>query len=169
VEEAGAGFAAAIVLASKFRGEEIGSLPALRDAGIEASSMGIQAKKSTAQIDWVAAVALTRSIRQTMEQQFHGWKEMPVFKRQWIFRDFKKGAGMPVEQWIDNLSRLEVALGNRAPGAIPPLDRLSGYYGHMQELLKGYERDPAKMEEQMSIIDSWRKEVDALSAMLHSL
>ncbi|HAA86571.1 MAG TPA: hypothetical protein DCE14_09550 [Kosmotogaceae bacterium] len=45
-------------------------------------------------------------------EQSEGWKKRSLFERQWMLRDFKKNAGMTVEQWLDLLKRLEAALAD---------------------------------------------------------
>ena len=49
-----------------------------------------------------------------------------------------------LEEWLSTVAHLE---GNRhGKGAItpPPLEKLAGYYEHLAELAKGYEKDAAK-------------------------
>jgi hypothetical protein len=76
---------------------------------------------------------------------------------------------MPVEQWRDALAQLERQL---APGDqtgvkdMPPLDRLAGFYAHMGDLAKGYEKDRTKLAEALRHIDSWIAEVNRLQAVL---
>jgi hypothetical protein len=60
---------------------------------------------------------------------------------------FQKNVGMPVERWIDSLVELESVLEGSDQSALMrlnlPIDKLVGYYLHMQDLAKGYEKDPA--------------------------
>jgi hypothetical protein len=58
--------------------------------------------------------------------------------------------------------RLEEYLGGE--GAMPslPLEKLSGYYEHLAELAKGYEKDAAKLEENLRHVYGWRDEVKEL-------
>jgi hypothetical protein len=51
----------------------------------------------------------------------------------------------------------------------PPIGRLTSYCEHMQDLARGYEKDPKKLEEQLRIIQGWREEADQLKAILSSL
>jgi hypothetical protein len=88
-----------------------------------------------------------------------------------MFRDFKKNAGMPVEQWLKALEQLETALengeGQTAQLLELPIDMLAQYYKHLMHLAEGYEKDPVKLGEQMRIMQEWVDEVDALSRSMH--
>ena len=88
-----------------------------------------------------------------------------MFERQWVIRDFKKTAGRPVEEWLESLAHLEDSLRPDATTVkIPnlPLDRLAGYYNHLAELAKGYEKNTAKLEENLRHVYGWKDEVDQL-------
>jgi hypothetical protein len=50
--------------------------------------------------------------------------------------------------------------------ALPPLSKLAGYYNHLAELAKGYEKDPAKLQENLVHVYNWRDDVDALEKIL---
>jgi NAD(P)-dependent dehydrogenase (short-subunit alcohol dehydrogenase family) len=167
IEEAGAGFAASVVFAEKFRGQEISSIQALKAADINFGSVeadhlpaGLSSEKRN------QAQALCEAVRITLKEQSEGWRSRSLFERQWVIRDFKKTAGMPVEEWLLNLERLEESL--RGQGAITslPLERLAGYYEHLAELTKGYEKDTAKLEENLRHVYGWRAEVEALAKVI---
>jgi hypothetical protein len=102
----------------------------------------------------------------TLKEQSDGWKSRSLFERQWVIRDFKKTAGMPIEEWLLNLERLDENL--RGDGAITslPLGKLAGYYEHLGELAKGYEKDAAKLEENLRHVYSWKHEVEELEENL---
>ncbi|MBN2004401.1 MAG: SDR family NAD(P)-dependent oxidoreductase [Anaerolineae bacterium] len=166
-EEAGAGFATAVVLAEQFRGMEISSLQALKAANInfgaddtEDDSLTIPAGQRE------QAAVLCAQVHATLKQQADGWKQRSLFERQWVIRDFKKTAGMSVEEWLAALAGLESGL--RRGEDIPrlPLEKLAGYYTHLAELAKGYEKNAAKLEENLRYVYSWRDEVVALSDLL---
>jgi NAD(P)-dependent dehydrogenase (short-subunit alcohol dehydrogenase family) len=170
VEAAGAGFAAAIALADQFKGQEISSLQALISAQIEIVSQptaqGVSAVGDSAQ-----AASLCRQVHRTLEEQARGWQQRSIFERQWMQRDFKKNAGMPVEQWLAALAQLErqLAAGDQTGVKdMPPLERLAGFYAHMGALAKGYEKDQAKLAEALRHIDSWIAEVNQLRTALGS-
>jgi len=163
VEEAGAGFAASFVFAKKFRGQEISSIQALKAADInfgagetaDASEQLAIEKREQARI-------LCQQVHKTLLEQSQGWKNRSLFERQWVIRDFKKTAGMPVEEWLLTLERLEKSWGGEAAIQKPPLKKLAGYYEHLADLAKGYEKDSVKLEENLRHVYSWRDEVIAL-------
>jgi NAD(P)-dependent dehydrogenase (short-subunit alcohol dehydrogenase family) len=163
VEEAGAGFAASIVFAEKFRGQEISSMQALKAVDINFGAG--ETNNESAKIDSQKrkqAQALCEAVLVTLKEQSEGWKSRSLFERQWVIRDFKKTAGMPVEEWLSKLELLEESL--RSDGTIMPLslNKLAGYYEHLAELAKGYEKDSAKLEENLRHVYGWRDEVNAL-------
>jgi NAD(P)-dependent dehydrogenase (short-subunit alcohol dehydrogenase family) len=168
VEEAGAGFAASIVFAEKFRGQEISSIQALKAADIHFDA----APQGDALIEVDAgkreqAQALCEIVRATLQEQSDDWKRRSLFERQWVIRDFRKTAGMPVEEWLETLRHLEESLpGGTMPSA--PLEKLAGYYEHLAELAKGYEKDPVKLEENLRHVYAWRDEVKALAGILEN-
>jgi hypothetical protein len=83
VEAAGAGFAAAIALAERFRGEELGSIQALQAAGIElVNEAQREPTVALTQEERAEAVALCREVRTTLTEQAEGWQQRPSFERQ---------------------------------------------------------------------------------------
>lgn len=170
-EAAGAGFAAAVAFAGKFRGQEIGTKQALMEAGIEIEAQ-LATRKSerlTAE-NTESALALVRSIRTTISEQSEGWRERPLFERQWMLRDFRKNAGMPVDRWLESLDQFEYFLasdqGSKARTERLPLEKLSAYYAHMKVLAAGYEKDAKKLEQHIRVIDRWKNDVDSLISIL---
>ena len=168
VEEAGAGFGAAIALADQFRGQEISSMQALKAAGIQVGEAGehAQAAPAVGQPNEQALV-LCHQVRNSWAEQSEGWKHRSLFERQWVIRDFRKTAGMPAEEWLTGLSRLEAGLA-KGEGAVLrlPFDKLAGYYRHLAEMAKGYERDPAKLAESLRQVNTWKDEVERLAELM---
>ena len=167
VEEAGAGFAASVVLAEKFRGQEISSIQALKAADINFGAGETENESATMSADKrKQAQALCEAVLVTLKEQSNGWKTRSLFERQWVIRDFKKTAGMPVEEWLLSLERLQNNL--RGEGAITPLllEKLAGYYEHLAELAKGYEKDQVKLAENLRHVYGWRDEVKKLAEAL---
>ena len=101
-----------------------------------------------------------------MKEQSEDWKRRSIFERQWVIRDFKKTAGMPVEEWLSALAQLEETLEGSATLARPPLEKLAGYYDHLAELAKGYEKNPTKLAENLGYVYGWKDEVEKLSGSL---
>jgi NAD(P)-dependent dehydrogenase (short-subunit alcohol dehydrogenase family) len=171
VEAAGAGFAAAIALAERFRGEELGSVQALQSAGISLREQTVGTKALELDDEELAqALALCREVRSTLAGQAEGWKQRPLFERQWVVRDFKRHAGMSVEPWLAALGNLERCLEQGDLDAVAtlhaPIDALARYYGRLQELAAGYEKDPEKLKEQLDIVSSWQATAERLDTLL---
>jgi NAD(P)-dependent dehydrogenase (short-subunit alcohol dehydrogenase family) len=167
IEEAGAGFAASIVFAEKFRGQEISSIQALKAADINYGTVVLETGNGSIQPGKLdEAKRLCQCVHKTLKEQSEGWKNRSLFERQWVIRDFKKTAGMPVEEWLANLQRLEKELQDGACTNVPPLEKLAGYYNHLAELAKGFEKDPAKLEENLGYVYAWKNEVEQFSMVL---
>jgi hypothetical protein len=105
-------------------------------------------------------------VHTTLKEQAEGWKKRSLFERQWVIRDFKKTAGMPVEEWLLALERFEESLRLGEAISHPPLEKLAGYYDHLAELAKGYEKDAAKLEDNLRQVYTWRDEVNDLEKVL---
>jgi hypothetical protein len=106
-------------------------------------------------------------VRVSLAEQSEGWKQRSLFERQWVIRDFRKTAGMPAEEWLTGLGRIEDSLAKGDGAAlILPFDRLAGYYSHLAELAKGYERNPAKLEESLRHVNTWKDEVERLAELM---
>lgn len=166
-EEAGAGFAAATVFAERFKGMETSSLQALKAADInygmaEAAlePVGISAERRAQALD------LCRRVYMTLKEQSDDWKRRSVFERQWVIRDFKKAAGMSVEEWLGALERLENSLQNNSNIEQPPLPALAKYYNHLAELAKGYEKSAEKLQENLRFVYGWRDDVEQMVQLL---
>jgi len=177
VEEAGAGFAVSIVLAEKFRGQEISSMQALRAADrwtqnfgaleTENKSSELSSDKRKHSKEYLRqAQALCEAVYLTLKEQSEDWKRRSLFERQWVIRDFKKTAGMPVEEWLSTLERLGENLHHEGAMTPPPLEKLAGYYEHLAELAKGYEKNAVKLEENLRHVYRWRNEVKELEEIL---
>jgi NAD(P)-dependent dehydrogenase (short-subunit alcohol dehydrogenase family) len=169
VEEAGAGFAAAVALAAQFRGQEISSIQALKSAGWDSGEAETVTGSTLDAGRRAQALELCRRVCTTLLEQSSGWKQRSLFERQWVIRDFKKTAGMPVEEWLEALARLEASLQpSGEPSQIPvlPISRLAGYYNHLAELTKGYEKNAAKLEENLRHVYRWKDEADLLMKAL---
>ena len=166
-EEAGAGFAASIVFAEKFRGQEISSIQALKAADINfggAEAENDSVKMNTEKRNQIQA--LCEAVYVTLKEQSEGWKSRSLFERQWVIHDFKKTAAMPVEEWLLTLERMQEGLCSEGAIMHPPLEKLAGYYEHLAELAKGYEKDRVKLEENLRHVYGWRNEVKELEKMI---
>lgn len=71
---------------------------------------------------------------------------------------------MSIDEMLTTINALEESLKANASTNefIEPLKRLSAYYGHQQEQLKGFEKDPTKLQQNLKIIDIWIEDVNQL-------
>jgi NAD(P)-dependent dehydrogenase (short-subunit alcohol dehydrogenase family) len=167
VEEAGAGFAASIVFADKFKGTEISSIQALKTADINfGSTETSQTWQEAPSVNFEQAAVMCGKVRETLKEQSDGWKHRSIFERQWVIRDFKKTSGMSADEWLDALDSLGKALYSHSQFNRPPLEKLAAYYDHLAEMAKGYEKDRAKLEENLRFVYGWRDEVIQLDNLL---
>jgi NAD(P)-dependent dehydrogenase (short-subunit alcohol dehydrogenase family) len=171
VEEAGVGFAASVVLAEQFRGQEISSIQVLKV--LEKDQPGAVPAVSNRSLDGdqlQLAQELCQKVLATLREQADGWKQRSLFERQWVIRDFKKVAGRPVEQWLDLLAELDEYLQKEEFASALTLDipvgRLADYYAHLCELARGYEKDPVKLEESLRYVQSWQADAESLQKIL---
>lgn len=168
-EEAGAGFAAAVALAPRFRGLEIDSTMALRAAGIE--SFNAPGQKTLSDTEKVEALADCRIVLAALSEQAEGWEQRSMFERQWMKRDFQKYAKLPVDQFLVQLRQLETALQIDASGPLPGVElpeRLASYFTHYLEMAKGYIKDAAVLDEQATIIKGWIGAAERLDRLLNA-
>ncbi len=166
-EEAGAGFALSVVYAEKYRGQEISSFQVLKEAEIRSAAETGNASATINDDQRRQAQALCEAVYVTLKEQSDDWKSRSLFERQWVIRDFKKTAGMPVEEWLSKLSQLQQGLQGEGNITPLPLEKLAGYYVHLAELAKGYERDRTKLEENLRHVYRWRDEVTRLIQSLN--
>jgi hypothetical protein len=170
VEDAGAGFAAAIAQASNYCGQEISSGQALVDAGITpAAGDGARAATMHSAVPVRGAVEACRAVSETLDDQAAGWKKRSLFERQWMLRDFKQRVGMPVERCAEMLQSMEHRLHVSdavASAELSTLARLAAFYGHMSELARGYVKDQAQGDEQARIAAGWSTEVERLTELI---
>jgi NAD(P)-dependent dehydrogenase (short-subunit alcohol dehydrogenase family) len=168
-EEAGVGFAVAVVLAEQFRGQEISSIQVLKAVDLLGGVAEPSTDQSLNKEQKQRAHILCQRVRTTLAEQSEGWKGRSLFERQWVIRDFKKTAGMPVEAWLDALRGLEDALATETPLLSTPslpLEKLAGYYAHLCDLARGYEKDPIKLEENLRQVRAWQADVEELEKLL---
>jgi NAD(P)-dependent dehydrogenase (short-subunit alcohol dehydrogenase family) len=170
-EAAGAGFSAAVALASKFQGQEIGAKQALIAAGIEFPEENTPANRPAITPEQIGqALSLCNRVRTTLYEQHQGWLARPIFERQWVLRDFKKNAGMPVELWLETLDKLKTCLENKDADAITglylPIMNLAEFYKHLQDLAKSYIKDRQQLEENLRIVQGWQVEAEQLAELI---
>lgn len=170
VESAGVGFAVSVAMAKRYKGQEIGCIQALMDSGIiKREDAGAQ-KESPVPLDGEAVRAHLSNILSVYEEQYEGWLKRNLFERQWVMRDLKKVMKLSAEQVRDRLKHCEALAEQGAYGEISKDKDLFGmlkvYWEHQLKLLKGYEKDPAKLEENSKIICGWIEEIESVTGLL---
>jgi len=179
-EAAGAGFALAIVQAKKYHGQETSSIQVLREANIPLIDQeGLPTKPQTPiqQQHQESKPKENRSIKElydtvlkTYMDQSEGWKKRNLFERQWVSRDFKKNTGLSIDEMQTTLKALgdNIKKGASTAEFAEPVNKLKAYYMHQQEQLRGFEKNPQKLAENLKIIDTWVTDAKTLAALLAS-
>jgi len=157
-EEAGAGIAASVALANIYNGQEIGSIQALSDAGININNHN-EIRVVFNENQKVKMLSLLEEIVKTFTEQADGWSSRIVFERQWLLRDFKKCTGLtPTELREELLALVKTTKDNYVKEESwenTPVAKLVGYYKRQLKLLEGYEKDPSKLKLHKEIINQW--------------
>jgi NAD(P)-dependent dehydrogenase (short-subunit alcohol dehydrogenase family) len=169
VESAGAGFAAAIALAGEFHGQEISSPAGLAAAGIY-TEVGTAETSAFTDEQYAQILAQTHKVRTTLDEQYEGYKRRSIFEQQWIQRTFKKCAGASIDDVLEKLSKMEqAALAHDATGLVNVRlqpQGLAAYHAHMNEMAKGYIKDPAEREKNLAIVHGWQTDAEELGRLL---
>lgn len=168
-EAAGAGFAAAVAMAERYRGTEIGSIQALMDCGINLADDRALASTTAGHLEaGERAAALLSAVRQTLAAQVAGWYQRNIFERQWMLRDFRKHNGVAPEVFLQQLELMQTDLqsGRLQSTSSVHVQKLAAYYRRMLEMMRGYQKDPVKVKEQTEIINGWIAEVEAVLDLL---
>ncbi len=159
VKDAGMGFALSVLNAQKYHGQEISSIQVLNDFNYYQSN-----KKSKNTIRDLNKELIIKSIG-VFEDQYRGWKKMNVFERQWVFRDFKKYMGISADKALNDFAKIKANLLNAeaVDGDCKRLfENLQLYWKHQLVLLQGYEKNPAKLEENSTVIKEWIADLDGI-------
>lgn len=172
VESAGAGFAASIVNASKYNGQEIGSIQALMDANIIISENNEYEAIELSDDEKTKIINTLSRITKTYNEQYSGWLKRNVFERQWVLRDFKKETGLSTEQMKDEINNISLVIQEDNWGYLRDhliiFKKLQGYYKHQLKLLSGYEKDVKKLEENKQIINEWIDDLNVIIEIVNS-
>ncbi len=149
VEDAALGFALSVLKAEEYNGQELGSIQVLNalENKREASS--------TCNVD------LLLKVIKTFEEQYNGWKERNIFERQWVLRDFKKSVGKSADEVYTILNLLKNSKGVLSAENIQLLEKMIKYWEHQYDLLQGFEKNKAKLEENNKIIKGWISDIEA--------
>ncbi len=113
---------------------------------------------------------LYQAVLKTFVDQSSGWKKANLFKKQYVFQDFKKNTGMTVDEMLAALNILgdKIEMNLSTQQYIEPLNALAKYYEHQREALKGAEKFSKKQEENLEIIAGWNRDVKALLDALNA-
>ncbi|MDW7675519.1 MAG: SDR family oxidoreductase [Bacillota bacterium] len=173
-EAAGAGFAAAIALADKFNGQEIGSTQALHVAGINIYDNDSKAENTNISHEIILEIEpICKRVLEAFIDQHDGWKKRPLFERMWVLRDFNKHASMPVDQWLNILTNMQAACGEGNIKALlqikAPINKLVAYIIHLQDLAKGYVKDKNELEKSLMYLKKWQQDTEALESLMAKL
>jgi NAD(P)-dependent dehydrogenase (short-subunit alcohol dehydrogenase family) len=179
-EAAGAGFALAIVQAKKYHGQETSSIQVLREANIPFTDQkGVPTQPHTPSQQQLQEAKpkenrttqeLYDAVLKTYMEQSEGWKKRNLFERQWVSRDFKKNTGLSIDEMQATLKALGENLkrGVSTVEFAEPVNKVMAYYVHQQEQLRGFEKNPQKLTENLKIIDGWIIDAKTLAASLTS-
>ncbi len=168
-ERAGVGFALAALNAKRYHGQEIGSIQVLMDYDLIAENGAADATTAPGALDTEQLRRVLLRIQDTYEQQYSGWSGMNIFERQWVLRDFKKNTAVSAEQAKELLGLLLQALPTDYSAVVAQksfFTKLKDYWQHQLNLLKGYEKDKQKLEENTLVILGWVEDIDVLLKML---
>lgn len=169
-ETAGVGFALSVIHAEKYRGQEIGSIQALMDAGVFENAIDTS-QLDVSTINAEDLVASIKNIVDTFDEQYNGWLKRSLFERQWVLRDFKKTVGMSADSFQ---KRMLIILGLSEKASFTALaehkslfGKLKEYYTRQHKLLQSYEKNPEKRKENSQIIRNWMSELQIVIDMLN--
>jgi NAD(P)-dependent dehydrogenase (short-subunit alcohol dehydrogenase family) len=158
-EEAGAGFAASVAIASRYIGLEIGSIQALKDVGVTFQEQKQDENVVLSDNDKSNILNMFQNIKTTFTAQIKDYSNRPIFERQWLVRDFKKQIGVAPIFFLEGLKEFEQLIINNEIRVEHlknlPTDKIHVYYQHQIDLLKGYEKNPGKLKENLEIMLGW--------------
>ncbi len=169
VESAGAGFAVAVAQAEKYAGQEVSSIQVLLAAGLmEGEDAG--EPEALSGTDAAELGALVSSVIHTYNEQYQGWLSRNVFERQWVLRDFKKVVKQAADEFKYALEGTARLLSQQGAAQLRPkkdlFARLKSYYEHQYDMLQGFEKNAARLEENSRIMRGWIDELSRIIALL---
>jgi NAD(P)-dependent dehydrogenase (short-subunit alcohol dehydrogenase family) len=177
-EAAGAGFALAVVQAKKYHGQETSSIQVLREANIpfeeETTLQETESKPPQEQAQAIkpqqkrSVTELYEAVFRTFMEQSEGWKKRNLFERQWVSRDFKKNTGVSIDEMQVKIKTVGEKLkqGACTPDCIEAVNNVAAYYVHQKEQLRGFEKNPQKLQQNLQTLDDWIGDAEALAQTL---
>ena len=170
VEYAGAGYAAAVAFAKKFRGLEIDCRRALLEAGISLDGTA-QTIDLSAQ-DREQAIRDCQQVTGALAEQLDGWERRSFFERQWMKRDFQKVTKLTVDDCLVQVRTVERDLAEQSNVSLSEPDifyRLAAYFSHYGSMATGYIKDPEVRAAQVELIAGWHDSAERLDQLLNSM
>jgi hypothetical protein len=135
------------------------------------SGIDIQEQVTAASVTPQAAALETRPVIElyqpvlkTFTEQSNGWKSRNVFFKQMMFQNFKKMSDVTVDEMLAALNSLGDKLEQHGSTAqfVKPLNALAGYYKHQLGELEGLQKLSHKQTENIEMVTTWIKDVEAL-------
>lgn len=165
-ESAGVGFALSALNAKTYHGQEIGSIQVLMDYKLLEND-GISPQRQNIDLDDSSIRIIQNymtNVLKTFEEQYSGWRNMNIFERQWVLRDFKKAMSLSAEQALDKLRTINenTQSGNLAVVLTEKtfFIKLAEYWKRQIKLLQGYEKNKDKLNENTQIINGWIMDIN---------
>lgn len=163
VESAGVGFALSVLKASEYCGQEIGSIQVLMDYNLMNDDLS-ETDITDNTINYNSKQKYMNHILITFDEQYNGWRNMNVFERQWVLRDFKKNMGLSAEQALEHLKVVNESVKqeqfNYTSNETLFFEKLKNYWKKQLKLLQGYEKNKTKLEENTQIIMGWIYDIE---------
>ncbi len=148
VEEAGTGFAISVLMADRYKGQEIGAIQVLSDSGL---LLKLDSSENTKSNDYQNIIPTVLNVVKVYKEQYYGWMKRNVFERQWVLRDFKKTVGYSADQFLEIMQHIQYVVNNEKIQEISTyssnFQKLMEYYKRQYTLLQGYEKNPEKLKE----------------------
>jgi NAD(P)-dependent dehydrogenase (short-subunit alcohol dehydrogenase family) len=171
MEAAGVGFASAIVYASNFRGKTISSFEGLQAAGIPLEQNSKDLSISTTNPENFDKIsALLKENHLTLEQRNTEWKTLGLFQRKWMFNDFTKRVGVSLDDLMKLFNKVMIDLEHDNQTEFQKIKaasiKLARYYEHLQELTRGYVKDPVVLAEQLQLQQQWQQNAKNLADLI---
>ncbi|WP_346889836.1 SDR family NAD(P)-dependent oxidoreductase [Clostridium sp. UBA1056] len=165
VTDAGVGFAVSVLKAKEYHGQEISSIQALNDFDVQVKEPVIMEEKCSIS---PLAIELISKIISTFQEQYEGWRNMNIFERQWVLRDFKKHMGISADTLQNEFLKFRNEINSEA--GIQSISRnifekLQYYWEHQLKLLQGYEKNSERLAENSKTISEWITDIKTLLTM----
>jgi hypothetical protein len=165
-ESAGVGFAVSLLNAKNYNGQEIGSIQALKDAGIYEDDN--DKKDSALNMEQITLIKKSlENVITTFDEQFEGWMKRNIFERQWVLRDFKKKVNFSASEFKSELNSFRNISDDNIDQILNKkmlFEKLKNYYSHQLRMMQQYEKSPQKVKENTYIINSW---IDNLNIIIN--